>query len=369
MRIVQVANFVTPTSGGLRTCLEHLAHGYAARGHEVVQVLPADTDRVERTPWGRRVLLRSIPLPGTGYLVHPNASRVQTVVDALEPDVLEVHDRTTLRPLGEWARQQRLPSLVVSHERLDRWLQQWVPQLIRTDPFAQRSNASLAASFDAVVCTTGWAAEEFAEAPHLHVVPLGVDLSAFQPPAVREPHDGIRLVMATRLSKEKRADLGIGVVRELVKRGVSVQAVVAGHGPLRKALERRAEGLPVEWLGNLRDRQALAAVFGWGDVVLAPGPVETFGLAALEALACGTPAVVNVHSALPEVVGDAGLAAPSSAFCMADAVQELVARDQGELRDAARLRAERFSWDASVEGFLAVHAELGSDRVLTGATS
>ena len=41
-------------------------------------------------------------------------------------------------------------------------------------------------------------------------------------------------------------------------------------------------------------------------MAIAPGPAETFGLAGLEALACGTPVVVSAESALPEVVGEAG---------------------------------------------------------------
>jgi alpha-1,6-mannosyltransferase len=45
-------------------------------------------------------------------------------------------------------------------------------------------------------------------------------------------------------------------------------------------------------------------------VALAPGPAETFGLAALEALACATPVVVSADSALPEVAGEAGASVP-----------------------------------------------------------
>ena len=53
---------------------------------------------------------------------------------------------------------------------------------------------------------------------------------------------------------------------------------------------------------------------GAADVVLAPGPVETFGLAALEALACGTPVVVSGSGALPEVIGGAGVTVTGEDF-------------------------------------------------------
>jgi alpha-1,6-mannosyltransferase len=89
------------------------------------------------------------------------------------------------------------------------------------------------------------------------------------------------------------------------------------------------------------------------DVVLAPGPIETFGLAALEALSCGTPVVSDEASALPEVVGTAGVASPGDD--LATGVVRLLAQPEAQRRAAARARAERYSWSASVAGFLAVH--------------
>ena len=59
----------------------------------------------------------------------------------------------------------------------------------------------------------------------------------------------------------------------------------------------------------MANRESLAKLLAAADVVIAPGPAETFGLSALEALASGTPVVVSSRSALPEVVGQAGLAA------------------------------------------------------------
>ncbi|GAC1445408.1 MAG: hypothetical protein NVS3B26_21850 [Mycobacteriales bacterium] len=162
--------------------------------------------------------------------------------------------------------------------------------------------------------------------------------------------------MASRLSREKRPELAVAAVRELCNRREQVRMVVVGDGPLRSRLRSLANGLPIEFGGFLSDRAELAALFGAADVVLAPGPVETFGLAALEALACGTPVVVNRHSALPEVVGtEAGRVSASSGFTFASAVQELLALDSGTVRRAARARAETFTWSRTVHGFLAAH--------------
>lgn len=359
-RIVQLANFVAPTSGGISTTLQHLAAGYTTAGVDVVQVLPARSDADEESGTGRRVLLRAPEVPGTGYRVHVDIRRVLRVLDRLQPDRVEVHDRTTLRRVGDWARAHGVPSVVVSHERLDRWLHQWLPGQLPLNSWADRSNADLARRFDAVLCTTEWAAEEFMRlGVPAHRIPLGVDLDTFHPDdSARAWLAGERellLVAATRLSKEKRPDLAVDTVAELVRRGHRPRLVVAGDGPLRAALERRARGLPVEFAGHVAGRERVARLLGAADVALAPGPVETFGLAALEALACGTPVVAHRGSALAGVVGSAGRVAPASAFCFADAVEELVALPVRQRREAARARAERFPWQDTVSGFHGVH--------------
>jgi alpha-1,6-mannosyltransferase len=139
--------------------------------------------------------------------------------------------------------------------------------------------------------------------------------------------------------------------------GVRAVLVVAGAGPLRNALQEEAaeRGLPVRFLGHLSDPHELAALLATVDVAIAPGPIETFGLAALEALASGTPVVVSAESALPEVIGAAGLAADGDGPGYAAAIRELIARPEETRRAAARAQAERFPWSASVAGFLAAH--------------
>ncbi|MFI7009782.1 glycosyltransferase [Streptomyces sp. NPDC050145] len=367
LRIVRLANFVAPTSGGLRTALRELGAGYRAAGHEPVLVVPGERHTDRDTEQGRVITLPGAPLPGTGgYRVLTDRRRTARLLAGLRPDRLEVSDRMTLRWTGEWARRARVPAVMVSHETAHGVLRTWgLPE-----PAARRAadalNSRTAHAYARVVCTTEWAEREFVRIGARNVVraPLGVDLVHCRP----ERHDaGVRaryaredetlLVLCTRLSVEKRPGVALDALAALRSAGVPARLVVAGDGPLRARLEQRAAAgrLPVTFLGHLADRAALAALQASADVCLAPGPAETFGLAALEALACGTPVVVSASSALPEVVGPAGAVAADHGAAFAAAVREVLGRPARGRRAAARARAESFGWDAAVAAFLAAH--------------
>lgn len=66
MRIAQVANFYTPTSGGLRIALDETGHGFQRYGHERILIVPGPAGSVERTPSGTRITVRGLSLPGLG---------------------------------------------------------------------------------------------------------------------------------------------------------------------------------------------------------------------------------------------------------------------------------------------------------------
>ncbi|MGA4959098.1 glycosyltransferase [Streptomyces lavendulocolor] len=366
LRIVRLANFVTPASGGLRTALDELGRGYLAAGHEPVLVVPGETLSDRITPQGRVITLPGPVVPGTGgYRVLTDRPRLRRLLGELGPDRLEVSDRTTLRWTGEWARRARVPAVMVSHETADGVLRAWgVPGPVagRT---ADRLNRRSAWAYARIVCTTEWAEREFVRVGARNIVraPLGVDLRRCRPDlrsaALRARHAppgaDVLLLLCSRLSVEKRPGTALDTVAELRARGVRAALVVAGDGPLRPWLERRARGLGVRFLGHVADRDEVAGLQASADVCLAPGPAETFGLSALEALACGTPVVVGAGSALPEVVGDAGAAAQDDPAAFADAVIRLLARPEAERRAAARARAELFGWDRAVRAFLAAH--------------
>ncbi|MFC7812312.1 glycosyltransferase [Streptomyces olivaceus] len=367
LRIVRLANFVAPASGGLRTALRELGRGYRAAGHDPVLVVPGAHADDRETEQGRVITLPGPLLPGTGgYRVLTGSRQVAALLEELAPDRLEVADRTTLRWTGRWARRARVPAVMVSHETADGVLRTWgLPE-----PAARRAadalNIRTAHSYARVVCTTEFAAREFVRIGAHNVVraPLGVDLAG-RHPALYDPRlraryaraDETLLVMCSRLSVEKRPGTAFDALAALRRRGGRAALVVAGDGPLRPRLEQRAreQALPVTFLGHLADPGALGGLQASADVCLAPGPAETFGLAALEAMASGTPVVASASSALSEVIGSAGAVAADHGEAFADAVELVLARGEADRRGAARARAECFGWDTAVEAFLGAH--------------
>ncbi len=111
----------------------------------------------------------------------------------------------------------------------------------------------------------------------------------------------------------------------------------------------------MHFTGFIADRNRLATLLASSDVSLAPGPHETFGLAALEALAAGTPVVASRSSALADIVTeDCGAVADDDPASFAQAVTDVLALPPGDRRRAARHRAEQFTWPAAVAGMLEV---------------
>ena len=139
MRVVQVANFYGPRSGGLRTAVDRLGAEYCARGHEVFLVVPGPFSEWHELPSGVvRISLPARLIPFTGGYRAVLPGPVTELLAQLAPDALEVSDRLTLRSLGEWGRRHDVATVMISHERLDRLVGQVLP------PRAARSIADAA---------------------------------------------------------------------------------------------------------------------------------------------------------------------------------------------------------------------------------
>lgn len=359
MRIIQLANLYSPTSGGLRTAIDRLGHGYAQAGHERTLVVPGRDWAVRHTPVGLTVTVPGTKV-GNGYRMIMRTAVVERLLEKLQPDVIEVSDKYTLTAVADWAGRRGVGAVLFSHERLDAIIPAHMPRTGGSPPAkaAIRAwNQRVATRFDAVVVTSMFAEHEFSgmNVRSLRRIPLGVDLEMFHPQETAE-HQGIHLAYAGRLSQEKNVGLAIAAVGELTRAGHDAHLDVYGTGTAQADLRRAAKGLPVTFHGHVADRPLLASRLAAADVVLAPCLVETFGLSVLEALACGTPVVAASGGASGELLGGAaGAVADPTASGMAQGVLEVLSRPEPERRAAARLQAELHPWSRSVEEMLDVH--------------
>ncbi len=357
-----MANFVGPTSGGMKVVIETLGEGYVAAGHERILVVPGARDAVEETESGIVVSVRA-PKLTQQYRMIAKPWRALEALDRFRPTSIEVSDKWTLSPAGRWAAKRGVGSVLFSHERLSDMLAMFMRRSFGVEQTVGALNRRLAKRFDAVVVTSQFAADEFRDTPaRLELVPLGVDLTTFNPAAGTPEEDGVlKLIYAGRLSREKSPQLAVATAAELYRRGRAVRMDLFGTGPDQAELESIAGDAPIFFHGFVDGRAELAKRYAAADVSLSVCPAETFGLAVLEAMACGTPVVTANRGGASELVdataGANGAADPAS---LADAVESLVPRLSPALRAGARARAEQYAWQSTVRQMLALHQDLAA---------
>ena len=165
---------------------------------------------------------------------------------------------------------------------------------------------------------------------------------------------GTRVVFSLqRLDAEKRPDVVVRAMADVVRRCGDVAGVVGGKGPDLLALRRLVRELGVEGRvmlpGFLNDRQA-AALYRGCELFMFHSTYEPFGLVLADALSCGKPVVSVFNTAIPEVVrnGVDGLLVPVGDWAgMADATVSLLGNDglRQRMAGSARERARTtFDW-------------------------
>jgi len=155
---------------------------------------------------------------------------------------------------------------------------------------------------DCFIAPSGWAAGQLARlgvpAERIEVLPHYLPAEAV---AERSTADrAVHALVASRLSPEK----GLGAAIEAAA-GSGVPLTVAGEGPERERLERRARELraPVSFLGRV-DREEIARLLRGAGALLLPSRYHEFSpYAVLEAMAAGVPVLGAAVGGVPELIG------------------------------------------------------------------
>jgi glycosyltransferase involved in cell wall biosynthesis len=308
--------------------------------------------RPELTMLALDPLLLPLELAGQGDLYHS----VQLGLPAIRrgPVVLTLHD---LAPLHWPSHYLRLPYARVGHA--------WQYALAkRADSIVAVSEATKAD----VVARLGIPAER------IRVIPEAVDADFSPPPratgaALARDRFGVpsRYVLYVgQFDPRKNMDGLFAAFARAAEHDRDLRLVVVGTlgklAPLMRAALARSRVDPrrVVITGEV-DEATLAALYAGATALLHAAWLEGFGLTALESLAAGTPVVGYRAGAVSEVVGDAGLLVDDrDPDALGEALVTLLGDDamQTRLRELARPRAARFSWDRAAADTLALYRSL-----------
>jgi N-acetyl-alpha-D-glucosaminyl L-malate synthase BshA len=131
----------------------------------------------------------------------------------------------------------------------------------------------------------------------------------------------------------KRLDTVLEVFRRLRQRGVAARLLLIGDGPVRPQIEQMSVAYSLDddviFTGEQQDPVRWLSV---ADLFLLPSAQESFGLAALEAMACEVPVIASNAGGLPEIIehGVTGF------VCPIDAVDEMTQHAQALIEDQSR---------------------------------
>jgi alpha-1,6-mannosyltransferase len=385
VRILDITEFYSPLGGGVKTYLTAKAEWLAKQpdvSHTIV--LPGAHDQESTIARSRVVLLGGPGVPASpGYHFLTRGRRIREIMAEVQPDIVEIGSPFLA---AFWARRvaRALPSppaLVGFYHcdarrvYVDFGLRSW-PRPIRSAAGVglERYLRRLYGSFASTIAATPSAqrALERVGVERVHLIPLGVDLETFCPerrdPAWRTTvgaRDGQPLaVYAGRFATEKGLDVVLRALPDL-HRATRVKLVMIGEGHLRASFEafQRAHPEMLAVLPYERDRAGLARALASADLYVAPFAMETFGLAAVEAMACGLPVVGVGSGAIADLLAQAEwgrMFAPGEAADFARATQDLVGQDLKALGARARSAAERFAWRRTFTDLSRVYYSLNS---------
>ena len=184
--------------------------------------------------------------------------------------------------------------------------------IVGQDPsFAPVVNYSINES-DGVTAVSDYLRQETMQADistDIEVIPNFIDTERFK----RLPREHFKqaicpngeklLVHVSNFRPVKRATEVVDVFRNLQQQGHGLKLLLVGDGPDRVSAEHRARELGVfDDIRFLGKQEPVEEILSIADIFLMPSGSETFGLAALEAMACGVPVIASRIGGLPELV-------------------------------------------------------------------
>jgi alpha-1,6-mannosyltransferase len=381
LSVLDISEYYGTTSGGVRTYLHEKGRYVAARpALRQALVVPGAEDALVETDGVRCYHLRGPHIPfQKPYRFMLGKASVARIMDHERPDIIEAGSayfvpwlvRSSAARLGipvVWFYHGHLPRIVAP--RLDRdSLGRWA-----LSSAAVRYVRMIARQMSMVLVASEFARNDLDRfgITNTRRVPLGVDADTFHPgrrQSAAETRErwqlgpGPLVLYTGRLTLEKQLMTAVRAWQKVRTPGATL--LLVGAGPQAQAL-RSAAGPNVRFIPFVSSRELMADLYAAADLYLAPGPAETFGLSAHEAMASGTPVLSVDEGAVAEQVRRSGagwLYPLGDEAGLANQVDTILAADVSASAQRAREFIEiHHRWDAVFDQIFAIYRTLLSAR-------
>ncbi len=359
-----------PTFGGSGVVATELAMALAAGGDEVHVMSYALPSRLSLA--SPRVFYHEVVVPHYPLFEYPPyslalATKMVEVARHHQIEVLHVHYAVPNAVSAVLARQILAPrplAVVTTLHGTDITLVGNDPNFLETTRYGIDASDAVTAVSEALRRTT---LEQLGVRNAVEVVPNFIDPERYErarrsPGARRWARPGERVLVHISNFRPVKRVLDVVEVFRRVREEVDCRLLLVGDGPDRAKLEQRCREIDlcdaITFLGNL---PLVEEVLVGADLFLLPSEQESFGLAALEALACAVPVIATRTGGLPEVVrhGVDGFLLPvGDTAAMAEAALTLLAdpdRHRGFAAAAREGAVARFHQERIVERYRAIY--------------
>jgi len=365
MRIALVTDWFYPRVGGIEHHVLALARRLHERGQDVTVITPwpgpAEVDGIPV----QRIPLRLVP--GLGVSLNPwqLASRLDDALRDRGYDVIHTHWSfgATASIAATFVGSRASIPVIATFHSIFRAL--GLVYVLAQPLFGWRDW-----SFRATAVSEAVAEDFYWMAPGrpIEVLQNAIDPREW-PRQERTPEPGrLRLVTAARLQRRKRVDALITIVAKLRDEfgpAIDVTLEIIGDGPDRKKLtrlcKRLALGDSVRFLGP-GSAEDVRALLSRGDIFANACVLESFGIAALEALSCGLPVVARSEGGVGSFIedGDNGALVASDSEMLSTLVELATNQERlDQLREGASAGIPAaYSWETLMDRHLELYGEL-----------
>lgn len=252
--------------------------------------------------------------------------------------------------LTESAARQGKKVLWIEHDRIGKWLRKnpWLGTLRR-----QSRSARIVTVSD---MSKGLMEDIGFDGGRITAIPNGVDASRFAD-GQRTPHEGVHIGCVARLTRDKGVDVLLAAMRDTPH----IRLTIVGDGPEKPALLWYArEYFAAGQVLFVKQHENLNAFYRSIDVLVLPSrDNDPFGMAAAEAMFCGTPVIVTDQCGIAGYLenGEDSLMVPANdAPALASALRRMTDQSTHNAigEHGKKTAAERFSLAAMVAGYAAL---------------